>query len=63
MKTIKVCSKCGSVNLKMATRPWLASHGITTGQYACMDCGFEGIAIEIDEKNLEKFRKELKDFQ
>jgi len=55
---VKICQNCGSENLKMAVTPWKAAHGFLTDQYKCMECGFEGIAIEADEKAAERIRKE-----
>jgi predicted RNA-binding Zn-ribbon protein involved in translation (DUF1610 family) len=58
-KLKKICSQCGSENLKPAVTPWKAQ-AAAFGQYKCMNCGFEGIAILANEKSAEKIRKELK---
>ncbi|MDD5162781.1 MAG: hypothetical protein PHD95_01085 [Candidatus ainarchaeum sp.] len=58
-KLKKICSQCGSESLKPAVAPWRA-YATAFGQYKCLGCGFEGIAILADEKSAEKIRKKLK---
>lgn len=58
MPSKKICQNCGSEKLKMPATPWKARFGIFMGHYKCEDCGFEGIAIEADEKAAEKIRQE-----
>jgi len=62
MKTIKVCPKCGSINIKGLARNFGA---ISTGNAfdsfkdKCMDCENTFIA-EINVDELEEFRKDIK---
>ncbi len=58
-KPVKICSQCGSQNLKPATTPWKAQ-AAAFGQYKCMDCGFEGFIIEAAPEAAEKIRKKLR---
>lgn len=55
---VKLCSQCGSQNLKPAVTPWKAQ-AAAFGQYKCMDCGFEGFVIEATQEAAEKIRKKL----
>lgn len=59
MAEIKVCPKCGSTKV----HPDLAVVSILgqPSNHICKDCGFKSLGIvEIDERDLEKFRKQLK---
>ena len=56
----KICSSCGSENLKSAVTPWMAYAAPLSGYFKCLDCGFEGGIIEVEEKQAEKIREKLK---
>ncbi|MDD5148244.1 MAG: hypothetical protein PHH08_02155 [Candidatus ainarchaeum sp.] len=58
-KIKRICSQCGSENLKQAVTPWKGMAGPLIGQYKCLDCGFEGIPIETGEKSAERIREKL----
>ena len=50
----EVCPQCGSEHIDHDTV-------YITGKYKCLDCGYIGSVIfEFDDKNYERFLKELK---
>ncbi len=50
----EVCPQCGSEHIDHDT-------GYITGKYKCLDCEYIGSVIfEFDDKNYERFLKELK---
>ena len=62
MSTVKVCARCGSINVD----PDFSVIGIKAApsMYECKDCGFKSIGVvEIDEKDLRNFRRQLKRFK
>ncbi len=53
---IKICPKCGSVYVN-----WIAG-GLIGAVYKCDDCNYVGpFILEVRARDLEKFRKELKE--
>lgn len=56
-KEIKVCSRCGSENIKV-TGIIVATKMMLSGKYECMDCGYMGFPLELDsEEDAERFRR------
>jgi len=57
MNYVKVCPKCGSTDVKMP-------HGgldiKMTMKDECLKCGFIGNFPEVEEENIEEFRKGVK---
>ena len=54
MPQIKICPKCASIHVN-----WIAG-GIAGAIYQCNDCGYTGsFVLEIEPKDLERFRREL----
>jgi transposase-like protein len=50
-----VCPQCGSEHIDF-------DMGYITGKYRCFDCGYVGgVIFEFDDKNYERFLKQLKD--
>jgi hypothetical protein len=55
-REVKVCSNCGSRNIK-ATGNIVATAMMLPGMYECMDCGYVGFPMELDsEEDAERFR-------
>lgn len=51
----RVCPQCGSENIDFEI-------GFISGKYKCNDCGYVGsIIFEFDDKNYERFLKELRE--
>lgn len=59
MKQLKICPKCGSLNIAYQTGTY-GQLGERTFFDRCKDCGFMGIIPEINKEKVEEFRKELK---
>jgi len=60
-RLIQVCPKCGSTNIKRDFSNTAYSFGAPL-QNECQDCGFSSVMVlEMDEKELETFRKTLED--
>ena len=60
---VKVCPKCGSTNIKNLIQnvgSFMSSGPFEAYQDHCLDCGNTGMFIEIEEKQLESFKKQLK---
>lgn len=57
-KYIKVCPECGSDNLTTVDYPQVSSPMLLGAK--CMKCGHKGNYLEVQESNLDKFRKKLK---
>lgn len=61
MKTetyIKICPKCGSTRISPYSH-WGTSQGEVLHSY-CENCNWKGFIPEIEESQVENFRKELK---
>lgn len=61
MKFIKICSKCGSTNITSSTRRYMLQQEIFKDN--CKDCGYEGFIPEVEESDIENFRKKLKEIK
>jgi hypothetical protein len=59
MKYIKICPKCGSINIAYQTGTF-GQLGERTFFDRCNECQFQGIIPEIKEENVQEFRKTLK---
>ena len=58
--SIRVCPKCGSVNLSQKPKPW-DMKPVDTVVSTCMLCGHKGPAFPIIKKTVvRQFRKNLK---
>ena len=62
MKTIRICPKCGSIDLEKDDKKGLTYLGGISPNYKCNSCKFSSpLFPEIDIENIKKFRKNLKD--
>ena len=57
MKRVKICTKCGSVNIGVPKQ----GIDLLNLESVCKDCGTKAVFPEIDIDEVEEFRKHLKD--
>ena len=55
---IKICPKCGSTNIMEGVSVW---GNDASSLDCCEDCKYQGIIPQIEESEVEGFRKELKE--
>lgn len=58
-KFVKICPKCGSINISYQTGVF-GQLGERTSFDRCNDCDFIGMVPEIERDAIEDFRKKLK---
>lgn len=53
---LKVCPNCGSSNSTLTN----LVQSVGNGMLKCKDCGYQGFFIEVEEKDMYKFKAQLK---
>ena len=64
VKSLYVCPKCGSINLRYIDDILPGTRFISTtpsnNEFECIDCGYQGIAPKVDREQINSFREEIK---